>query len=270
MKIKEVSDFLEGIAPLHYQEGYDNSGLICGSGDTEVKGILLCLDSTEDIIAEAIEKGCNLVVAHHPIVFKGLKQFNGKNYVERTIIKAIKNEVAIYAIHTNLDNVYAQGVNGKIAEKIGLQHTQILAPKKGSENIKNDEGSSLVGAGMIGELASPMDEMAFLQHLKSIMQTDCVRYTPLRGKMIKKVALCGGAGSFLLSKAKAQQADIFITGDFKYHEFFDAEGQIIIADIGHFESEQFTIELLYELLSNKFSNFALHCTKVNTNPVQYL
>lgn len=261
MKIKEITSFLESIAPLEYQESYDNSGLICGNANDEVKGALLCLDSTEDIIDEAIQKGCNLVIAHHPIVFSGLKQFIGQNYVERTIIKAIKNDIAIYAIHTNLDNVYARGVNEKFAEKIGLKNTHILAPKLGIENI---------GAGLVGELPNALPEMDFLKHLKSVMKTACIRYTSLRGKAIQKVAICGGSGSFLLSKAKQEKADIFITGDFKYHEFFDAEEQIIIADIGHFESEQFTIELLYELLSDKFSNFALHCTKVNTNPVQYL
>ena len=261
MKIKEITSFLESIAPLAYQESYDNAGLICGNANAEVKGTLLCLDSTEEILDEAIQKGCNLVIAHHPIVFRGLKQFIGQNYVERTIIKAIKNDVAIYAIHTNLDNVYAHGVNEKFAEKLGLKNTRILAPKPGIENV---------GAGLVGELPNALSEMDFLVQLKSVMKTACIRYTPLRGKTVKKVALCGGAGSFLLSNAKQEKADIFITGDFKYHEFFDAEGKIIIADIGHFESEQFTIELLYELLSDKFSNFALHCTKVNTNPVQYL
>lgn len=265
MKIKELTNFLEGIAPLNYQEGYDNSGLICGNWETEIKGALICLDSTEEIVEEAIQKGCNLIIAHHPIVFKGLKRFNGNNYVERTVIKAIKNDIAIYAIHTNLDNVFIKGVNEKIAEKLNLQNTAILAPKK---EIVNPEQT--IGAGIIGTLAEPMEEMAFLEHLKATMQTGCVRYTPLRNKMVHKVAVCGGSGSFLLSKAVQEKADIYITGDFKYHEFFDAEGRIIIADIGHFESEQFTIELLYELISGKFSNFALHCTEVNTNPVKYL
>ncbi len=265
MRIKELTDYLERIAPLHYQEGYDNAGLICGSWDTEISGVLITLDSTEQVVDEAINKGCNLIIAHHPIVFKGLKRFNGSNYVERTVIKALKNDVAIYAIHTNLDNVFIKGVNEKIAEKLGLLHTDILAPKPGVVNPDQP-----IGAGIIGTLAEPTDEMTFLKHLKTTMQTGCVRYTPLRGKAVEKVAVCGGSGSFLLPSAIEAGADIFITGDFKYHEFFDAEGKLIIADIGHFESEQFTIELLFEIISEKFSNFALHCTEVATNPVKYL
>jgi dinuclear metal center YbgI/SA1388 family protein len=265
MKIRELTTFLEGIAPLNYQESYDNAGLICGHWDSEIKGVLICLDSTEEVIEEAIKKGCNLIIAHHPIVFRGLKRFNGTNYVERTVIKAIKSDIAIYAIHTNLDNVFIKGVNEKISEKLGLKNTSILSPKS---EITNPEQT--IGAGIIGMLEAPISEMDFLKFLKKVMNTGCVRYTPLRGKAIQKVAVCGGSGSFLLSKAMQEEADIFITGDFKYHEFFDAEGRIIIADIGHFESEQFTIELLYELISGNFSNFALHCAEVNTNPIKYL
>ncbi|KAA3633264.1 MAG: Nif3-like dinuclear metal center hexameric protein [Bacteroidetes bacterium] len=265
MQIRELTNYLENIAPLQYQEGYDNSGLICGSWDMEIHGVLITLDSTEAIVEEAIQKGCNLIVAHHPIVFKGLKRFNGSNYVERTVIKALKNDIAIYAIHTNLDNVFIKGVNEKIAERLGLQATEILAPKAGV--VDPDQP---IGAGIIGKLKEPMEEMAFLTFLKNTMQTGCVRYTALRGKPISTVAVCGGSGSFLLRSALKAKADVFITGDFKYHEFFDAEGKLIIADIGHFESEQFTIELLYEIISGKFSNFALHCTEVMTNPIKYL
>jgi dinuclear metal center YbgI/SA1388 family protein len=265
MRIKELTDYLEGIAPLQYQESYDNSGLICGHWDTEIKGVLITLDSTEAIVDEAIAKGCNLIIAHHPIVFKGLKRFNGSNYVERTVIKALKNDIAIYAIHTNLDNVFIKGVNEKIAQKLGLVNTDILAPKPGVM----DPGQP-VGAGIVGSLSEPMNEMGFLKHLKVAMQTGCVRYTSLLGKPVQKVAVCGGSGSFLLGSAIKAGADIFITGDFKYHEFFDAEGKLIIADIGHFESEQFTIELLFEIISGKFSNFALHCTELETNPIKYL
>ncbi len=349
MKIQDLTKFLEEIAPSSYQESYDNAGLIVGDPNEEVKAALLCLDSTEAVVDEAIEKGCNLIIAHHPIVFKGLKRFNGRSYVERVVMKAIKNDIAIYAIHTNLDNVYHQGVNAKISEKIGLINTRILAPKAnlkklftfvptdrseairaalfeagagkinghqhlsyatvgvGSQNgsggaqvklevsyaapferaitnalqeqlgeaafydiVKIENKNHEVGSGMIGELSTAMKAKDFLQHLKQSMELDCIKYTDLCHPIIKRVALCGGSGGFLLSHAKRQRADIFITADYKYHEFFDADGQIIIADIGHFESERFTIDLLHEILTKKFRNFAAHCTEVRTNPVHYL
>lgn len=349
MKIQSVLQFLESIAPPIYQESYDNAGLIVGDASTEITDVLCCLDVTEAVVAEAIAKKCNLIVAHHPIVFKGLKRFNGKNYVERVVIKAIKNEVAIYAIHTNLDNMLYQGVNTRIAEQLGLIDTRILAPKKNLKklnafadeailnNLRNDlfeagggtingqqqlsyatlgvgtkEGAGKatlkleivfpiaiqgkiqavlanyetnhevisdivaieqtnrqIGSGMIGTLPKPMKEKAFLKQLKDKMQVTCIKHTALSGKPIQKVAFCGGAGGFLLKQAIRQKADIFITADYKYHEFFDADQRIIIADIGHYESEQFTINLLHEVLTQKFSNFAAHCTEVNTNPVSY-
>lgn len=339
MKIKELTAYLETIAPPVYQEDYDNAGLLVGNPETIIKGVLFCLDSTEAVVAEAIAKGCNLIVAHHPIVFRGLKRFTGRNYVERTVIKAIRNNIAIYAIHTNLDNVYYQGVNAKICEKLGLENTRILAPKRtvrklsvaiSPDSVKiirnllinnglqevtaheaisyGTEGSEAmtrlearvpqgleesilgilrqhdltaeihsldtpdleVGSGMIGEVTKPISELEFLQSLKTTMRAGCVRHTSILGKDIQTVAVCGGAGGFLLNAAIRQGADIFVTADYKYHEFFDADGKIIIADIGHFESEQFTIELLHEIISKKFSNFALHCTEVRTNPVYYL
>jgi len=357
MKLKKIINYLESIAPPAYQEGYDNSGLIVGHPDMKIEGVIVCLDSTEEVIDEAISKNCNLVIAHHPIVFKGLKRFNGNNYVERIIIKAIKNDIAIYAIHTNLDNVYQQGVNAKIAEMLGLKKTKILAPKSGllklfvfvptnkSElirkemfsvnagkvglnknmsyaslgvgtkdgngggmvklevvfdpiykrqiiNVLNDNlnaseivydiikvenSNDHVGSGMIGELPRALDTMSFLEKLKTTMKVGCVKYTNPTTDTIKRVAVCGGSGGFLLKNAMAAKADVFITADYKYHEFFDANGAIMIADIGHYESEQFTIELLYNILSNKFSNFApasknrrLFLTEVNTNPVNYL
>lgn len=364
MTIQEVTKYLETLAPLTYQEKYDNAGLIVGNNQNEVSGVLVCLDSTEEIVQEAIEKKCNLIIAHHPIVFSGLKKFTGKNYIERTIIKAIKNDIAIYAIHTNLDNML-NGVNAKIAQKLGLINTKILSPSNNNlrklvtyvpvlqvENVKNalfsagagkvgeyaecsfsnsGEGTFLpkegtnpfvgevgkrhtesevklevlfpihseskilstlvnnhpyeepafdilelknknntIGAGLIGELPEEMDELSFLKSLKPKMQTESVRYTKLLDKKIKTVALCGGAGSFLLGDAIRQNADVFITGDFKYHQFFDAENRIIIADVGHFESEQFTIELLTDKLTEKFTTFAVCFTEINTNPVNYL
>lgn len=265
IKIGTVTTFLESIAPPKFQESYDNAGLIVGSTEAEVKGILVSLDSTEAVIDEAISLGCNLIVAHHPIVFKGLKKINGSHYVERVVIKAIKNDISIYAIHTNLDNVLSQGVNQRIGQQIGLTNMAILAPKKTSV-----PGFEEVGAGVIGELPDAMEERKFLLHLKACMQTSVIRHTNLLGNSIRKVALCGGAGSFLVRQAIQHQAQIFISADFKYHEFFEANEKIVIADIGHYESEQFTIDLLTNILSNKFSIFAVHSTKVYTNPVLYL
>jgi len=332
--IQDVIQHLERIAPPIYQESYDNAGLICGNAQAEVTGILTCLDSTEAVIEEAIAKSCNLVVAHHPIVFRGLKQLTGRNYVERTLLRAIKNDVAIYAIHTNLDNMYVQGVNARFAERLGLENTRILAPKatfqelrfqvaatdleaiyaldrtftgpatvvvptahpdryearatiaagdlpafrraigtfvKSTISIQSlQEVNPQVGSGMVGQLPEPMEELEFLHFLKRQMQTACVKHTALRGKPVQRVALCGGAGGFLLPAAIRAQADVFITADYKYHEFFDADGHLMITDIGHFESEQFTIPLLKELISDKFSNFAVYETVHNTNPVSYI
>lgn len=362
-KVKDIVRHLESIAPPSLQESYDNASLITGSGAMEVTGILITLDCIESVVEEAIEQGCNLIVAHHPIVFRGLKQLNGKNYVERTVIKAIKNDIAIYAIHTNLDNVI-NGVNRKICEKIGLENLRILAPKKGtlqklvtfipvadSEEViesmhqagagnignysncsfrvtgtgyfrpnedadptigesgileeveehrvelvypKHLQGNVLnalksahpyeevayyisdlensnqeVGAGMIGDLPIEMTANEFLYYLKDKMDLNTIRYTEKTEPKIKKVAVCGGAGSFLLDKAKSRRADAFVTADFKYHEFFDAEGQIMIADIGHYESEIFTKELLHSFLTEKFANIATCLSRVDTNPVKY-
>jgi len=261
MKINDIRSALEAIAPPHLQESYDNSGLIVGDPGNEVSGVLFCLDSTEAMVDEAIARGCNLIIAHHPIVFRGLRRFNGTTYVERTVMMAIRHNIAIYAIHTNLDNVYRKGVNSRIAEKIGLLETRILAPRPDDFEI---------GAGLLGNLPKPMAETEFLQHLKKVLKTDCIRHTALRGKPVRKVAICGGSGSFLLSEALRAKADAFVSADFKYHEFFDAEGKLVIADVGHFESEQFTIELLHDIVQEKFPTFALHLTEINTNPVLYL
>lgn len=350
MKIRDLVRYLEQVAPPEYQETYDNAGLIVGDPDAELQGVLICLDSTEAVIEEAVAKGCNLVIAHHPILFKGLKRLTGRNYVERTVIKAIREDVAIYAIHTNLDNVYREGVNTEIARRLELTDTRLLAPKSELKKLSSfipalhrtqvetalikagadqvaftyqtsystvavhgnngfeaeylklealftsahrvailralhdsqpdrevhydivavENQSRSVGAGMIGRLETPMSEQAFLYMLKDRLQTPCIRHTRRLGNPIRHVAVCGGAGSFLLGKAIAQGADAFVTADFKYHEFFDADGHLLIADIGHYESEQFTIELLHGIISEKFSNFAAYCTEVNTNPIQYL
>lgn len=365
MKIKEIIQILENWAPPVYQESYDNSGLLIGDKNLDCSGCLITLDTIESIIDEALEKGCNLIVSHHPIIFGGLKKITGKNYVERTVLKAIKNDIAIYAIHTNLDNVLT-GVNKMIADLIGLQNTKILSPKSktlrkltiyvpqdssevvknalfeaGAGNIGNYEQCSFsseglgtfkpgaesnptignagggresveeakieflipvhltnailntlfrvhpyeevsyfvteltntnqeVGSGMIGELPKSVSTMQFLEDLKAKMQINCIRHTNICKREIKRVAVCGGAGGFLLNNAKIANADIFITADYKYHEFFDADGQIIIADIGHYESEAFTKELIYDFLKEKLTNIALHSSKENTNPINYL
>jgi dinuclear metal center YbgI/SA1388 family protein len=264
MKLNELIQFLHAVAPAHLQEDYDNAGLITGHHDIEISGVLVCLDAIEDIVDEAISLGCNVIVAHHPIVFRGLKRFNGSNYIERTIIKAIKNDIAIFAIHTNLDNVFISGVNTKIAEKIGLKDTSILSPKGDLTHR-----SMPVGAGMIGYTNEAMRSEDFLRHLKQVMDLKVIKHTAICKVTINKVAICGGSGGFLLNHAKKQGADIFITADYKYHEYFDADGDIIIADIGHFESEKYTIDLLYDLIINNFSTFAAHYTKIVTNPIKY-
>ena len=261
IQIQNILAVLESVAPPHLQESYDNAGLIVGNPEQELTGILFCLDSTEAVVEEAIALGCNLVIAHHPIVFRGLKRFNGSTYVERTVMQAIRKGVALYAIHTNLDNVHRQGVNAKIAEKLGLINTRILLPKAGQPEI---------GAGLLGFLPEPVSELDFLRQTKTALRAACVRHTALRSLPVRSVAVCGGSGSFLLPEALRAGADVFVTADFKYHEFFDAEGRLVIADIGHYESEQFTIELLFQIIREKFPTFALHCTKVNTNPVFYL
>lgn len=362
--IKDILKVIEAYAPPSYQESYDNAGLIFGDAGLEITNVLLTLDTTEEVIDEAIANNCNLVIAHHPIVFGGLKKINGKNYVERVAIKAIKHDIAVYAAHTNLDNVH-NGVSALMGERLGLKHTRVLQPKKqllrklftfvplaeaetvrialfaagaghignysecsfyheGTGTFKGLEGAdpyvgepgsrhqepevklevifpayleskvvealikchpyeevaydivalenyhARVGSGLIGVLPAPMNEMDFLQFVKAQFNTGCVRYTPLRGRPVEKVAVCGGAGSFLLKHALAAGADAYVSADFKYHEFFDAENQLIIADVGHFESEQFAVELFYLILTENFRNFAPLKSTIRTNPVNYL
>lgn len=257
-----VMDFLESIAPLDRQEPYDNSGLIVGSADQAVTGVMTCLDCTEDVLDEAISKGCNMIVAHHPPVFSGLKRITGATPTERVVIKAIRHHLVLYAIHTNLDNTLAHGVNERIARRLGLDIDGVLRPMAGS----SDPGT---GAGLVGYFSQPMTETEFLAHLRIAMRTPVVRHTPLTDRKIKRVAVCGGSGSFLLPDALRSGVEAFVTADFKYHQFFDADGRILVCDIGHYESEQFTIGLLQELISRNFTNFAAHCTEMDTNPVRY-
>ncbi|RFZ81435.1 Nif3-like dinuclear metal center hexameric protein [Mucilaginibacter terrenus] len=363
MKLAQLTAYLESLAPLAYQEDYDNSGLIVGNPEQEVHQALVSLDCTEAVVDEAIANGYQVIISHHPIVFKGIKKFNGKTYVERVVEKAIRNNIALYAIHTNLDNIMT-GVNARICETLGLVNTRILSPKTGllkklvtyvpvaqaeqvrsalfeagaghignySETSFNAEGFGTfkadenatpfvgepgkrhreheirietiypanleskiimalvlshpyeevaydlyhvtnqhqqIGSGMIGELENAEQAEVFLGLVKQKMNAAVIRHTALTGKPIRKVAVCGGSGGFLLKHAIAAGADIFITADYKYHEFFDAEGKIVIADIGHFESEQFTQQLLCEIIQKKFVNFAVRLTTVNTNPVKY-
>ncbi len=354
---------LESIAHPSLQESYDNAGLLTGNPSWECTGVLCTLDCTEAVVEEAIAAGVNLVVAHHPIVFGGLKKINGKNYVERTVIRAIKHDIAIYAIHTNLDNVIG-GVNGKMADKLGLVDRSILAPKAGllrklysfvphshlnqvrdalfaagagqignysecsftvtgTGTFKAGEGTdpfvgqqgqrheepetkfeliypayrdpavihalkanhpyeevafdiielknnwAQTGSGIIGSLPEKVDSEDFLHLLASAFELEVIKHTDIVKDDIQRVALCGGAGSFLLKDAIRAGADVYITADMKYHEFFDAEGRLMVCDIGHFESEQFTVELLYEILVEKFPTFAVLKSKIKTNPVNY-
>lgn len=360
---KEITNYLESLAPRQLQEDYDNSGWQYGDPETEISGVLLCLDVTEEVLEEAISHQCNLVISHHPVIFKGIKKLTGTNYVERILLKAIKNDISIYSIHTNLDAIH-NGVNAKISEILGLKKTKILAEKEntlqklvvfcpneqaekvrgamceagagrignysdcsfllegtgtfqGNENSnpfvgkKNElhseketrievilpgylsskvvsamikshpyeevaydiyplkNGFPMAGSGMKGELENEISEADFLKFVKEKMKTELIRHTGFLNRKIKKVAVCGGSGRFLLEAAKGAGADVLITSDFKYHDFFDADGKILVLDIGHFESEQFTMSLLSDWITKKFSTFAVRITEINTNPVNY-
>ena len=264
MTIQQIIDHLESIAPLPLQESYDNSGLLVGDASTRIKKALITLDSTEDVVDEAISKNCQLIISHHPIIFSGLKNLTGKDYIQRTIIKAIKNDIAIYAIHTNLDNV-ACGVNLMICKKLGVKNPRILAPKTNSGPFQD----GMVGSGMIGNLETPLTAKEFLHRIQKSLKSRCIRHTKLLPGKVKTVAVCGGSGSFLLPDAIRESADFFVTADFKYHQFFDAELKIVIADAGHYETEQYTKQLLQKILQEKFPNFALILSKINTNPIKY-
>ncbi len=263
MKVQQVYQHLESIAPLMLQNSYDNSGLICGSLENEVKGIMISLDCTEEIIDEALANDCNVVLAHHPIWFGPMKSLTGANYVERTIIKAIKNDINIMAWHTNLDNVLENGVNSIVAEKLGLSNVEVLLP------MVTEEDSRITGSGLIGELPAAMERLEFFEYLKNRMELNQLKYTKNGPKSCRRVAVCGGAGSFLIDTAIKKQADIFITGDLKYHEFFDGENFCTLVDIGHYESEKYTIDLLHSILTKKFSTFAILKTNTITNPIDY-
>ena len=261
MKIKEIVSALERFAPLPLQDGFDNAGLQIGLTEAEATGALLCLDVTEAVIDEAITLGYNLVVSHHPLIFKGYKSITGKDYVERCIMKAIQNNIVIYSAHTNLDNAEG-GVNFKIAEKIGLKDVQVLDPKT--------DTAIVAGAGVVGELEEPETETDFLKRIKKLFEVGCVKHNRMTGRLIQRVALCGGAGAFLMPKAVDCGADVFITGEVKYHDYFHYDGRILVAEIGHYESEQYTKEIFYSIIRGMFPSLEVEMTRVNTNPIKYL
>lgn len=364
MIVRDITNYIEELAPLAYAEDFDNVGLLVGDYNTEVTGVLVTLDTLEETVDEAIRNNCNLIVSFHPIIFGGLKKLNGNNYVERVVLKAIKNDIAIYATHTALDNSN-NGVSAKMCEVLGLQNTKVLIPKKkqikklttyvpygdandlraalfnaGAGNIGNydhwsfnvegkgsyrgknnsnptkgtrgithfeeetcisvtfenhlegkilnalfkthpyeevayeiitlDNRNQLVGMGMIGELSSPMHETEFLQFAKTTFKTGCVRHSQLLGKPIQKVAVLGGSGSFAIGNAIREKADAYISADFKYHEFYKAEKKILLTDIGHYESEQYTKNLLVDYLTKKFTSFAIILSEKSTNPIHYI
>ena len=364
MKIKEIITVLEEMAPLAYAEDFDNVGLLLGNQEDEATGVLVCHDALESVIEEAIAKNCNLVVCFHPILFSGIKKITGKNYVERSVLKAIKNDIAIYAVHTALDN-HKNGVNKIFCEALGLINTKILVPKPnfiqklvtytipenveqvrnalfnagagkignyddcsftsqgigtymGNENSNPEIGERFefveaqeikievtfekhlqnkilkalfknhvyeevayeiydlqnthqnIGLGMVGELEKPLSEIEFLQLVKTKMQCEGIRHSTLLGKSIKKVAVLGGSGSFAIKNAIQAGADVFLTADLKYHNFYEAENQIVLADIGHFESERYTKNYIVDYLKEKITNFAFVLSEENTNPVKYL
>ena len=277
MKIKEIIDALEIFAPLPLQDGFDNAGMQVGLTDVKATGALLCLDVTEDVVEEAINQGINLIISHHPLMFKGYKSITGKDYTERCIMNAIKNEITIYSMHTNLDNA-PNGVNYKIAEKIGLKNVKVLDPKEyvQQEFSNNTEENSkpsewlMAGSGAIGELEEPMTETEFLKHVKRTFEAGCVKHTKLTGRLISKVAICGGAGAFLMEKAVKEHADAFVTGEIKYHDYFYYEDKILATEIGHYESEQYTKDIIQDFLNRKFPSLRTEQTKINTNPIKYL
>ncbi len=364
MKIKEILSILEEMAPLAYAEDFDNVGLLVGNAEDEATGILVCHDALESVIDEAVAKKCNLVVCFHPILFSGLKKITGKNYVERAVIKAIKNDIAIYAVHTALDN-HKHGVNKIFCDALGLKNTKILVPKpnfiqklvtytipENAEELRNalfDAGAGKIGnyedcsfsskgigtylgneesnpqigerfefveneeikievtfekylqpkvlkalfkhhvyeevayeiydlqnthqnigLGMVGELEQPMEETEFLEFVKEKMQCGGIRHSGLLGKPVKKIAVLGGSGSYAIKNALQAGADVYLTADLKYHNFYEAENQIVLADIGHFESERFTKNYIVDFLKKKILNFAIIFSEENTNPVKYL
>jgi dinuclear metal center YbgI/SA1388 family protein len=260
--LAEIINVLETFAPLDLQEDYDNSGLVYGNPEKQINTTLVALDLTHAVLEEAIAQNAGLIIVHHPPIFKALKRFVYSDESTTLLIKAIKEDIAIYACHTNLDNVLL-GVNGEIAGRLGLKEIQVLQPK--NEENPNKE----IGAGVIGNLANPIGEVDFLNSVKMIFHTGIIRHTPLTGKTIQRVAICGGSGKLLINNALNQNSDAYLTADLGYHDFFIPEKSMLLADIGHYESEQFTSDRLVAILNEKFPNFAVLKSGVNTNPVNY-
>ncbi|MDR2682793.1 MAG: Nif3-like dinuclear metal center hexameric protein [Dysgonamonadaceae bacterium] len=364
MKVKDVINAIEAYAPPSLQESYDNSGIQLGDVNQPVHGLLLCLDVTEEVVDEAIERRCNLIVSHHPLIFKGIRSLTGANYIQRAIVKACKHDIAIYAAHTNMDNANG-GVSHRIASKLGLQNIKILSPQQhalqklvtfvpvaqagqlrqalfnaGAGQIGNYDSCSYniagegtfragentrpfcgktgelhteaeirietilpayrknavlralllthpyeepaydlyplentwnqAGSGVIGELPVEEEETLFLQRLRDIFQLPCIRYSSLRNKQVKTIAVCGGSGAFLIPDAITSGAEVFITGEAKYNDFYDSGEKILLAVIGHYESEICTKEIFFEIITKKMPNFAVHFSNANTNPINYL
>ena len=263
MKIAEVTRLIEEFAPLNIQESWDNAGLQLGNPHVEATGALLCLDVTEAILDEAIAKGINLIITHHPLLFRGLKSITGRTAIERIVMKALKHDVAIYSAHTNMDSAWG-GVSHRIAEKIGLSEVKVLSPQLHDGETLN------VGLGVVGILPCEEDVKDFLSRVKQIFGVGAIRYCGNASKNVRKVAICGGAGSEFVREAIVAGADVLITGDVKYHEFMSAYDDILVADIGHYESEQYTKEIFSEIITKKIPNFAVHYAELEKNPINYL
>ena len=265
MKIKEIIAALEHFAPLPLQESYDNAGLQCGLTEVEASGALLCLDVTEEVIHEAVDLGCNLVVSHHPLLFHGLKQVCDANLVQRSLRLALQNDICVYSAHTNLDNA-EDGVNFKIAEKLGLIDIQLLDAKTvavGSRQVKS-------GNGVIGYLPEPEDSLAFLQRVKQAFGVEALQHNQLLARPVQTVVICGGAGDFLLPDAIQAEADAFLTGEMHYHNWFGHEQEVQIAVLGHYESEQYTREIFRDIIERVAPQLPLYDTEVRTNPILIL
>lgn len=259
MKIREIIDALEDFAPLALQDGFDNAGLQLGlTKDVDATGVLLSLDVTEETIDEAISRGCNMVVSHHPLLFHPVKSITGKDYIERVIIKAIKNDIVVYSAHTNLDNA-PHGVNYHIASKLGLTELRWLEPKDGIEG----------GSGLVGSLPGPIDKESFICRVKQLFGVECVRYNDWNGLYVQRVAVCGGAGAFLIPNALSAEADAFITGEIGYHRFFGYDDKMLLMEIGHYESEQYTTEIFREIIGNASPEVPVYDTNLRVNPIFY-
>ena len=266
MKINEITDAIEQYAPLRLQEEWDNAGIQVGDPEAEITGVLLCTDATETVVAEAIDRGYNLVIAHHPLIFRGLKKIMGRTPVERTVAMAIKHDITIYSAHTNMDSAW-QGVSFRMADKIGMTDVTFLDDNR--VEPYGDQDATSAGCGVIGNI-EPMPACEVLKRVKAAFEVGAVRYSGDGNRIVSRVALCGGAGGFLLDKAVQQGAQLYVTADMRYHDFLDNSQRIVVADIGHYESEHFTKEIFLEIIQKKNPTFAVAFAKNETNQVNYL